>query len=311
MTSDLGKRIKDLCESWIREATGGGGNTLSIGGNSERYRLTRNGIDFHTLNIDETRIAIVYLTKTLLHQRMNTVIDLDHKMLWSWVASLLLDFSCEYISGQEYYLRTLFSTVAHTSLVGVRDPNLTMDQLLMRNAFEQNIEKHMMEMRNNSTLILSYIVFPLLEAICKKHSHDYIDSEGMIKKEFKVKQKNGDFRVYKVGKRCSSLRDLLFLSEESCTPETLRYLQEMQSHIKYIDQSTNHAYDTIFEWRNSFMHGQVSPGTVGGTILGWCLLLSLDSIDDQYEIISNNIVQRLRFQRETSHISSRDMYPPF
>ncbi|NOX75476.1 MAG: hypothetical protein GXP17_02435, partial [Gammaproteobacteria bacterium] len=74
--------IKELCNNWcqaVQQPEGG----FAIGGQSEQYRLLRNGIQFHDLDFEQLVAAIDGLTKVLLLPGLNTVVDQDHFGLWS------------------------------------------------------------------------------------------------------------------------------------------------------------------------------------------------------------------------------------
>ena len=63
--------IKRLCDSWCLAAQQPGGG-FAIGGETEQYRLLRNGIQFHDLDFDQLVAAISGLTKVLLLPGLNT-----------------------------------------------------------------------------------------------------------------------------------------------------------------------------------------------------------------------------------------------
>jgi hypothetical protein len=76
------QEIKRLSQQWQQSVATSQG--LTIGGQSEQYRLLANNIGFHELDYDELRTACVELTKLLLLPGANTVIDHDHSWLWHY-----------------------------------------------------------------------------------------------------------------------------------------------------------------------------------------------------------------------------------
>ncbi len=82
-------RITRLCDEWCAAATPPGGG-LAIGPSTEGLRLSKNGIVFHELTHEELQAACVGLTRVLLRPGLNTVVDDDHLLLWSWLAQLLV-----------------------------------------------------------------------------------------------------------------------------------------------------------------------------------------------------------------------------
>ena len=310
---DRSNDIRRLCEEWIEAAHSGGNGSIAIGGSTEGFRLWRNDILFHEVDLNSIRIAITYLTKTLLLKGYNTIIDFDHKLLWSWLAQVSVGNNIS-TTLDEYQFNELFASVARCSMVGVRNPQETREEWDRKNQLEKLQEHNSIEMARSSNLLLSYIVFPLLEAICRRACHAYMNEVGEVTMNFSVPRKDGSAHNYKIGRKCSSLRDILFLLESYISSNTLSYLSEMKLHIQWLTESTEHPYDTIFNWRNSSLHGNASHSTIGGTMLGWCYQITLDSYENDYEVKAANALQSaVREAQSYAHSGYKDRrsyYPP-
>ena len=305
---DRSNDIRRMCEEWIEAAHSGGNGSIAIGGSTEKFRLWRNGIQFHEVDLNSVRTAITYLTKTLLLKGYNTIIDFDHKLLWSWLAQVTIGNNTPNMLN-EYQFNELFASVARCSLAGVRNPQDTREEWDRKNQLEKLQEHNSIEMARSSNLLLSYMVFPLLEAICKTTCHSYMNEVGEVIMAFSIPRKNGSPRLYGIGSKCSSLRDVLFLLESCVTGNTLSYLSEMKLHINWLTGSTEHQYDTIFDWRNSSLHGHASHSTIGGTILGWCYQVALDGFENDYETRAASALQfAIRESQNYTQSGYRDRY---
>ncbi len=93
-----------------------------MGGNTEKFRLLNNGIQFHDLNHEALCASLVGLSKVLLRPGMNTIIDQDHFGLWSWCGELLLNPQANLFPAEQYEIKSLYDAVIHCALAGCRKP---------------------------------------------------------------------------------------------------------------------------------------------------------------------------------------------
>ncbi|MGO4604536.1 hypothetical protein [Terrabacter sp. 2YAF2] len=174
--------INELCDLWKVAATREGG--IAIGGETESYRLRANGVSFHDLDYDDLRQAAVGLTGILLLPGLSTIIDLDHVLLWSWCAELLLGRSqAPFASSVDPEIRELAATTFHTALANVTAPSheaferaRQASRLIEPNAHEYLVRAHR---------TLPYLAFPPLEAVARSACAEYVTLNGRVIKPFK------------------------------------------------------------------------------------------------------------------------------
>jgi hypothetical protein len=71
-------------------------------------------------------------------------------------------------------------------------------------------------------VVLTYLGFPLLEAILRNYCSRYIAYSECVLEYFEVPIPGGKARQYKVGDRCSMINHLLFLLYKEVVSEDLR-----------------------------------------------------------------------------------------
>src|SRR5205823_2454493 len=114
-------RIRRLCDEWCAAASQPGGG-MAIGQATEQLRLSRNGIVFHELTHEELQAACVGLARVLLRPGLNTVVDDDHLLLWSWLAQLLVSRSGGVAAGTDREVRELLGVCVLAALAPTRPP---------------------------------------------------------------------------------------------------------------------------------------------------------------------------------------------
>jgi hypothetical protein len=82
----------------------------------ESFRLRSKWLRFHELEYDELRAACVGPTEPLLG--LNTIIDLDHKLLWSWCVELLLGRGAPYAHDVDREIARLAALAVRCALAG-------------------------------------------------------------------------------------------------------------------------------------------------------------------------------------------------
>jgi len=305
-SQDRSQLITDLCDSWVGAATGGGG--LQLGADTEKFRLRNNGIQAHDLDYAELRATCIGLTKVLLHPGLNTVIDWDHQALWAWCAEVLAGSRAQFFSANERELKDLLGIACRAALAGVSKPGPGGFEEARRRSEMMEPNAQQLVMRAHQVLV--YLAFPLLEGILRKVGRNYVDYDGRVLAPFQ-----GRTRQYKVGDRCNSLADLLGLLYSAVASADLkRALTEFRQHLSRLVAGTD-PFDTIFEWRNSSLHGSTSLPTIGGTIFTMALLIALDQVEATYQALRSDTLQQVRWELQTGgithHRSPWSYYPPW
>ncbi|MGF1882073.1 hypothetical protein [Vibrio splendidus] len=276
-------KVIELCDAWYASVASPSGN-ISIGAESEKFRLFNNGVKFHQLELDAFRASCVGLSKVLLLPGLNTFIVEDHVGLWSWGAELMLHMDSGVFTQDEMELQKLFETCARAALSNCNTKyyeNLSREEQSDADKTKDLlISHHSKYFLQNAHLTLAYLSFPLLEGVCKKIASEYISMDGRVKKEFSAPpRKEGQTpRFYKVGQTCSSLRDLLFLMYELNPSEELNLIREHLSSL----HTGQDAFDVVYSWRNQSLHGSTTYQTIGGTIFNLVLLLLTTKFENSY-----------------------------
>lgn len=309
------QKIRELCDSWCNAVQQPGGG-MAIGGQSEQYRLLRNGLQFHELGFDQLVAAIDGLTKVLLLPGLNTVVDQDHCGLWSWCSEVILYRETNFFDHEEHELRKLFETCIRSSLVHCKKPVADREEWQKQAEAEQQIPHNARYFLQESSLTLAYLAFPLLEAISKKICNSYIAMDGSVIARFEVPNKVGGTREYDPNghwnqKQCSSLRDLLFLIKNEIANDDLKAaLDEFRDHISTLDNSAD-PFDTVYKWRNQSLHGTTSFQTIGGTLLNLVLLIVIHQLSDSYDSLKVKVLEHCRWESQHDHRSPWSFYPPY
>lgn len=309
------EKIRELCDSWCNSVQQPGGRIV-IGGQSEQYRLLRNGLQFHELGFDQLVASISGLTKVLLLPGLNVIVDQDHFGLWSWCSEVILYRETHFFSDQEYELRKLFELCIRSSLVHCRKPPVNKEEWQQQVQIDQQLPHNSRYFLQESSLTLAYLVFPLLEAISKKVCSSYVAMDGIVTAKFNIPNRAGGIKEYDPNgrwnqKQCSSIRDLLFLIYLSISNYKLRKsLDEFRNHIATLDNSED-PFDVVYKWRNQSLHGSTSFQTIGGTLLNLVLLIVIHEISDKYDFIKNKTIEYCRWEVESENRSPWSFYPPY
>lgn len=310
--------IRRLCDSWVAAAKKPDGG-FAIGGATEKFRLHRNGINFHELNYTEILSACAGLSRVLLFKGLNTVIDLDHQLFWSWAGELLLSPHSSFFSRDEMEIQKLFEGCIRAALAGAQPPSQKKEDWEKQRQLSELVEFNTRQLVLHAHLVLAYLSFPLLEAIIKKACSAYVDYAGNVLAPFDAPRPRGNVKSYvstdpRNGK-CSSLRDLLHLLYENVADADLkRYLDEVRDHFHTLD-NTDEPFDLIYSWRNASLHGQTGFPTIGGTVMNLSILIAFNQIRTQYkklrDTIWENVQRDTQMYHFTGHRSPWSYYPPF
>ncbi|MFP7278104.1 hypothetical protein SFC11_02020 [Exiguobacterium indicum] len=298
------EKIIDLCKKY--KASVQVGDSLSIGGGSEQYRLMNNDIIFHELSYEELQTCGVSLTEILLFKNRNTIISDDHIHYWAWVGQVLLNSESGYFDSGEGEISDLLSTCIRSALARTTNPKLSYEENReVRNKLEFNSQ----ELISKNNLILVQLSFPLLEAILRKSCKEYVDYLGSVKKRFKVGSNVRKYSYKETGNRkVSSIAVLLHLYyEKIATPEIRKKLDLIKTHLKDLEkENPKDAFEIIYEWRNSSLHGNENIPTIGGTILSIVLIIAVANLKDSYESIRKKLSDRINWELHCLEISKTE-----
>jgi hypothetical protein len=307
------QQIKNLCESWIG-ATAQPDGGMAIGGQSEQFRLLNNDLVFHEFTHDELRAACIGLSTVLLRPGLNTVIDQDHFWFWSWCGELLAGPRSTYFSDDERELKDLLGLAVRAALAGTYRPD-DAGWEASREA-RRVMDPNTRQLVQDSHKVLAHLTFPLLEGLLKKECCSFVGQDGTVLRDFSVPRPSGRTHDYKIGRRCSSVRDLLVLIQDHvATPELRADLDEQKSHLEAFAQPDEDGFDVVYRWRNSSLHGAASFPTIGGTMLNTALLVALPALAIDYESLSSAALEQARWEVQTGQLSSHrspwSYYPPY
>lgn len=314
MVSPSAQEISALCQSWI-DATPFKGGRYLLDRSAEDFRLLRNGVVFADLDYDQLRAAAVGLTTVLLRPGLSMHPNGDHRWFWAWCTELLCGGTSTYFKGwPEQEVKALLGLCCRAALAGTYPP----DEEGARRQIERSLsmEHNAGRFVEDATSVLTYLAFPLLEAMTKRHCSEYVSMDGGVIQTFTAEPRG---REYNVGETCSSVRDLLWLVNDSCATDELRHdLGEVRAHLKGFAIGDEDGFDVIFRWRNSSLHGVESLPTVGGTVLNVALLIALSEIRDRYEAM--RVLALTQVQEESKGVAasglgdsrlSTSFYPPY
>ncbi|HEU5372853.1 MAG TPA: hypothetical protein VFU51_10735 [Gaiellaceae bacterium] len=270
------------------------------------------------LSFDQLRSSLVDLQPTLLSTDGLAVVFGHELWLWSWVTELLVGVPSpgsprRYIEGDDLHggPGTLLRLSIWTALADCRPP-LSLDKHARKEETSKKLEEepNAQQLVGSRTSILTYLSFPLLEALTKLRCCDHVSLDGRALQRFTV-----DDETYGPGKRVSGLKHLLLLlSEHVASPTEKEALESIRSSIQVargID-----GFKQISAWRNSQAHGSESLQAIGYTVYNLALLVGLHGIQDRFDDIREDarafIAELLEI--EAHHNSPRftplHYYPP-
>lgn len=304
--ADRAQLISDLCDSWVAATTGAG--AIQIGMASEQFRLRNNGLEPHDFTYAEVRAACIGLTRVLLLPGFNTIIDFDHRLLWAWCTEVLVGSHGQFFDASERDVRSLLGLACRASLAGVTRPD--------RSGFEESkrqyesMEPNARELVTHAHEVLSYLSFPLLEGVLRKVARTFITYDGVVLVPFQGKN-----RKYDANDRCNNLGDLLRLLEAQIAgPDLRQALDDLKKHLQLLVPGKD-AFDIVYDWRNSSLHGEARLTTIGGTVLSMTLIIALDQIQPNYDALRADVMKQIAWELQTApltgHRSPWAYYPPW
>ena len=304
------EKIKSLCEQWcLSVKTPDGG--MAIGANSEKFRLFANGVKFHELDHLSLMASILGLSKVLLLPGLNTIVVHDHFGLWSWCAEIIVGSRSEYFNHEEHEIKSLFQASIRASLANCKKPAGSREEHQLQYEAEQKLPHNARYFLYDSSLVLAYISFPLLESTLKRVCSTYLNMDGTVVSAFQLLNRAGKPRLYKIESQCSSIRDVLNLLYDKIADSELKILlDEFRVHISSLDGSQD-PFDLIYSWRNQSLHGSTNFQTIGGTLLNLSLLLCVYSLKENYEELRTKVVEQCKLEEGHNFKSPWSFYPPY
>lgn len=276
MSPDL---IAELCEQFCQETATG-----TYSAKSQSFRLLENGINFPTLQYDALMAAIIGLTEVLLRPGLCAVIDSDHFALWGWCGELLLGPMAQIkIHNQKtipHEINELYQLTIRASLAHCERPQKNQTR-------ETRIAEYMnpsaaTHLKNGSSIILAYLTFPLLEALLKQVCSEYVSQDAKVIKEFSRLSKKGLPCTSQVGDEAGISILLNLLYDHVASPDLKALLERYRGHLQTTGNAVD-AFQLIYHWRCSSLHGTTNFPTIGGAILNLCLLISTYQIKNSFE----------------------------
>lgn len=265
-------------------------------------------IVIHEASFDVVRNLILNTSKRIEHDNVKTIVTPNHFLIWSWVSEVLLS-RYVYVYECESDDSNLLDLCCRAALANTYVPSNNQQQWEAKCALDNATPHFITRFKEHSFLALGYLVFPLLEGIIKQKASEYISKDGEAVKEFSIRQKSGKSRQYRVGQRCSSLRDLLFLFHEKVSDPQLREdIEKIRINIGLISDDQD-PFDVIYQWRNDSLHGFSNHQHVAVTMFCFCLIVLLHSIKDDYERIKGNVAKESALY--TNQYAFWTYYPPY
>jgi hypothetical protein len=280
-------KILKLCDDWMNKVIQPNGSGVH-GGSEHKYMLDQN-IKFHDLTINEMQACCIGLTDRLHYRHKGIYIDRDQMIFLSWIGQIFCNSKFQQIlNDDEIYghLCDIIMPLILTKIDILFELPFDIDDSLIE--IKEGYDPHLRKIFGRKWDILRYVSYPLLEAVARKFCASYINSDGIVVTQFSVLQQDGSSRTYIVGKRCSSLRDLLILFESSIAGTEFKYfLNKIKDTIIRIT-SEPEPFDTLYSWRNQTLHGNKFSGIAGNLLFNLSVLFLLELSRDEYENISKN-----------------------
>jgi hypothetical protein len=237
------------------------------------------GYDIRTFSYEELRAACVGLTYTLLYKGMNMIIGEDHRLLWDTIGKYLLEppslyfgetdnnpFPIDYNQFRQLFVAVIKIATGEWELCQLRPISIWIwPQMPQGLPVDANI--------------VSYLVYPLLEAVLKETLSSYISRNGEVIQYFQV----SDGREYSPtgrSKWCSKVNHMLDLLDQQTSLVDLRIdLKLIYDHIVFL-YGRDARFVIANDWRNPAIHGENNIPTAYGVLLNIILLIAMDHVKD-------------------------------
>ena len=174
--------IEKLCDDWCA-ASKNQSSGMTLGKDTEKYRLLANGVVFHELDFASLCAALTGTARVLLRPRLCMVVDDDHLALWAWCAELLLCPQSQFFSLDQIEIKSLFETSVHAALANCRrmpPKPASREEWIEQHRISERQPHHAKYFVENAYLTLAYLGFPLLEAMTKRACSAYVAFDGRV-----------------------------------------------------------------------------------------------------------------------------------
>lgn len=267
-------------------------------------RFWKPKIKVHDLDFDGLEMVCYRLTNVLTStskDHMTVKINVEHFKFWAWMGQIVSASDgnpIEYFSSEEFQLKELFYHTIRCALVSgeQRDINiLTLDQY---------------EMASGSLRSVSYLSFPLLEGMLRKVCNNYVDYSGNVIQEFTINYSPDKSKTYKIGDNCRSIKNMLYLYQSKIIDDSTK-LDCLLQDVHKLSSNGDHAFQTIYNWRNSSLHGNRKAFVnIGGIVLNISLFILLDSIKNKYGTYQERALRSAEIREKENPKYSLLFYKP-
>ncbi len=265
--------ILDLCDQWratVVQPDGSGHHNAD----SQRLTLLAQGCVFQELDIDAMQAVCVGLTDRLHYRNSGQYIDNDQRQFWEWSAQLFSSDDAKNIIGTDIYSHLM--DLVLPSLFCNENPFL--EELKQPDPRYNQFVKSLVR---SQARLLSYLTFPLLEAIARSVCAAYIAPDGVILNGFTV-----DGRTYSPGQRCNSLKHALMHAESIASCTFGGWHTRLEQVVHRITPSEP-LYKAIYSWRNEVLHGNDFVAFKNRIVFNIAILFLLEKCRDNYEDLVN------------------------
>lgn len=135
--------------------------------------------------------------------------------------------------------------------------------------------------------ILSYLTFPLLEAIARSICNAFINPDGTVINTFTI-----DGRRYNAGQRCNSLKHALMQSESLSSQVFQGWHSRLENVVQRITP-TAPLYTAIYGWRNEVLHGGDFVASKNRIILNLAILFLLEKCRNDYAELASKAKKKI------------------
>lgn len=313
------QEIFRMADDFVQSTKSPDGSTAINPQNEGGMRLLANGAIFPDFSLESLCAALAASPKTISPAHNISYIHSDHVAMWAWCAQIIAHNDTEYFRAEESNLKLLVQIIAHTAKAA-KNPSsspprdnypMTLEgsmefaeahwTALKQVALPSTVEQFL----HFRSEITSYLSFPLLEGILKKRCSEFVEYDGLVKKEFTIPRGK---RPYVPGSKINSLAVLLFLYFHEVANEfEKKYFPIATNHLQtFIPEK--HAFWMIYEWRNESLHGQSDHTGVGGVLLSISLLIAIASLGDRFVELRER--RKILIAHNFPAVSPTIFYPP-
>ncbi len=263
------KTILELCDKWratVIQPDGSGHHNA----HSRELTLLNQGCVFQDIDIDAIQAVCVGLTDRLHYRNSGQYIDEDQRQFWEWSAKLFSSDFAKKIIGTE--IHSHLTDLVFPSLFCNENPFLEEPRLA-----DPRYNQFVIKLVRNQARLLSYLTFPLLEAVARSICATYISTDGTVLREFSV-----DGKIYVRGQRCNSLKHALMQAEALSSTALSGLHYRLEQVVQRITPSEP-LYMAIYTWRNETLHGNDFAAIKNRIVFNIAILFLLEKCCENYK----------------------------